>query len=81
MKDWNNVITLLYEKTLQQSMVDKNINQKEAEEFKKIYNLYLDKKKRSTQFKVESSFGDSKSKDFNSPEKIAKLNNCLAKIM
>ena len=44
LRDWINVITILYEKTLKQSMVDKKIDQKEAEELKKIYNHYLDKR-------------------------------------
>ena len=44
LRDWINVITLLYEKTLKQSMVDKKIDQKEAQELKKIYNHYLDKR-------------------------------------
>ena len=35
LRDWINVITLLYEKTLQQSMVDKKIDKKEASELKK----------------------------------------------
>ena len=33
---WLNVITLLYEKTLKQSMVDEKIDEKEAQELKKI---------------------------------------------
>ena len=32
LRDWINVITLLYEKTLKQSMIDKKIDEKEAEE-------------------------------------------------
>ena len=43
LKDWINVITLLYEKTLKTSMVDKKIDDKEAQELKKIYNHHLDK--------------------------------------
>ena len=38
LRDWVNVFTLLYEKTLKQSMVDKKIDEKEAQELKKIYN-------------------------------------------
>ena len=34
LRDWINVITLLYEKTLKESMVDKKIDQKEAEQLK-----------------------------------------------
>ena len=41
---WINVITLLYEKTLKESMIDKKIDQKEADQLKQIYNHYVDKK-------------------------------------
>ena len=66
LRDWINVITLLYEKTLKQSMVDKKIDPKEAEELRNIYNHYIDKRKeimKNTAFKVEDVFGDVKSKD------------------
>ena len=75
---------MLYEKTLKQSMVDKKIDEKEAQELKKIYNHYLDKRKeimKNTQFKVEDVFGDVISKDKFSQEQIIKRNNFLAKIM
>ena len=36
LRDWINVITLLYEKTLKQSMVDKKIYEKEADDLKKV---------------------------------------------
>ena len=65
-------------------MVDKKIDEKEAQELKKIYNHYLDKRKeimKNTQFKVEDVFGDVISKDNFSQEQITKLNNFLAKIM
>ena len=78
LRDWINVITLLYEKTLKQSMVDKKIDEREAEELKKIYNPYIDKRSeimKNTQFKVEDVFGDVISKDNFSQEKITKLNN------
>ena len=84
LKDWINVITLLYEKTLKQSMVDKKIDEKEAQELKKIYNHYLDKRSeilRNTSFKVEDKFGDVISKDSISSEQITKLNHFLAKIL
>ena len=83
LRDWINVITLLYEKTLKQSMVDKKIDEKEAQELKKIYNHYIDKRKeimKITQFKVEDVFGDVLSKDNFSQEQITKLNNFLAKV-
>ena len=84
LRDWINFITILYEKTLKQSMIDKKIDEKEAQELKKIYNHYLDKKKEimnSTEFKVEDIFGDVISKDTISNEQITKLNNFLARMM
>ena len=84
LRDWINFITILYEKTLKESMVDKKIDQKEAEQLKQIYNHYVDKRKEimdSTKFKVEDIFGDVISKDSISPEQVTKLNNFLAKIM
>ena len=84
LRDWINFITILYEKTLNQSMIDKKIDEKESLELKKIYNHYLDKRKEimdSTKFKVEEIFGDVISKDSISQEQITKLNNFLAKIM
>ena len=84
LRDWINFITILYEKTLSQSMTDKKIDEKEALELKKIYNHYFDKRKQfmdSTKFKVEDIFGDAISKDSISSEQITKLNNFLAKIM
>ena len=84
LRDWINFITILYEKTLNQSMIDKKIDEKEALELKKIYNHYVDKKTEimhSTKFKVEDIFGEIISKDTISPEQITKLNNFLAKMM
>ena len=84
LRDWINVITLLYEKALKQSMVDKKVDEKEAQEVKKIYNHYLDKRKeimKNTQFKVEDVFGCVIGKDTFSQEQITKLNNFLAKIL
>ena len=83
-KDWINVITLLYEKTLKESIIDKKIDQKEAEQLKQIYNHYIDKKSeimKNTTFKVEDVFNDIIHKDTISPDQIAKLNNFLAKMM
>ena len=82
--DWINVITLLYEKTLKESMIDKRINEKEADQLKQIYNHYIDKKSeimKNTSFKVEDIFSDVISKDTISAEQITKLNNFLAKMM
>ena len=84
LRDWINFITILYEKTLNQSMIDKKIDEKEAQDLKKIYNHYVDKRKEimySTKFKMEDIFVDVISKDSNSLEQIAKLNIFLAKIM
>ena len=84
LRDWINVITLLYEKTLKESMIDKKINQKEAEQLKQIYSHYVDKKSeimKSTSFKVEDVFNDIIHKDTISPEQITKLNNFLAKMV
>ena len=74
-RDWINVITLLYEKNLKTSMVDKIIDEKEAEELKEIYNHYIEKRKEimtNTQFKVEDVFGDVISKDNFSQEQLTK---------
>ena len=84
LRDWINVITLLYAKTLKQSMVDKKIVGKEALELKKVYNHYIDKRSeimKNTSFNVEDVFGDVISKNNFSQEQITKLNNFLAKIM
>ena len=84
LRDWINFNTILYEKTLNQSMINTKIDEKEAQEFKKIYNHYIDKRKEivdSTKFKVEDIFGVILSKDSISSEQITKLNNFLAKIM
>ena len=65
-------------------MVDKKIDEKEAQELKKIYNHYLDRRKKImkiTQFKVEDVFGDVISKDKFSQKQTTKLNNFLAKTM
>ena len=82
LRDWINFITIVYEKTLSQSMIDMKIDEKEALELKKIYNHYIDKRKEimdSTKFKVEDIFGDVISKDSISPEQITKLNNFFSK--
>ena len=66
LRNWINVITLLYEKTLKESMIDKKIDQKEAEQLKQIYNHYVDKKSeimKNTKFKFEDIFTDVINKD------------------
>ena len=78
LRDWINVITLLYEKTSKESMLDKKINQKEGEQLKRVYNHYIDKRKdimKNTQFKVEDVFGYVISKDIFSQEQKTKLKN------
>ena len=84
LRDWITIVTMLYEKTLKTSMVDKKIDQKEAGELKKIYNHNIDKTSeiiKNTSFKVEDIFCDVISKGFISPEQITKLNNFLAKLL
>ena len=84
LRDWINVITLLFEKTLTECLIDKKINGKESEQLKQIYNHYIDKKTeimKNTQFKVEDIFTDVNSKDTISTEQTTKLNNFLAKMM
>ena len=79
-----NVITLLYENTLKQSLIDKKFNEKKAEKLKKIYNQYIDKRKeimKNNSFKVEDAYGNVMSKDKFSQEQTTKLNNFPAKIM
>ena len=64
-------------------MIDKKIDQKEAEQLKQIYNHYVDKKSeimKNTSFKVEDVFNDIIHKDTISQEQIIKLNNFLAKM-
>ena len=81
LRDWINFITILYEKTLNQSMIDKKIDEKRALELKKIYKHYLDKRKEimnSIKFKVEDQFGDVLSKDTILIQQRTKLNNFLA---
>ena len=76
LRDWINVITILYEKTLKESMIDKVINQKEADQLKQICNHYVDKKSeimKNTSFKVEEIFNDVINKDTISQEQIIKL--------
>ena len=84
LRDWINVITLLYEKTLKESMIDKKIYRKEAEQLKQIYNHYVDKKSeimKNTSFRVEDVFNNIIHKDTISQEQITKLNNFLARMM
>ena len=61
---------------MEQSIVDKKIDEREANELKKIYNHYLDKRSEimeNTQLKVEDVLGDILNKESISLEQIAKL--------
>ena len=63
-------------------MIDRKIDEKETLELKKIYNHYLDKRKKimkNNSFK--DVFGDVISQDKFSQEQITKLNIFLPKIM
>ena len=65
-------------------MIDEKTEEKEAQDSKKFYNHYIDKRSeimKKKQFKVEDVFGDVLSKDNFSQDQITKLNNFLAKIM
>ena len=65
-------------------MVDKKIDQKEAEKLRQTCNHYFDKRKdimNSTKFKVEDIFGDLICKDSILPEQITKLNIFSAKVI
>ena len=65
-------------------MIDKKIDQKEAEELKQICNHYRDKTKefmKNTQFKVQDVFGNVISKDNFSQEQTKKLNKFSAKVI
>ena len=46
LRDWNNVITWLYEKTLKTSLVDKKIDEKETQELKRFIILIMIKEKK-----------------------------------
>ena len=43
LREWINVIALLYEKSQESFMIEEETDDKEAEELRKIYNIYLDK--------------------------------------
>ena len=65
-------------------MIDKKIDEKEAEQLEQIFDHYIDKRSeimRKTQFRVEDVFDDVISKDNFSQEQITKFDNFLAKIM
>ena len=78
LRDWIHIISLLYEKTLQQSMIDKTIDDEEVMNLKKFHNQFLDKRSeimKNNQFKVENIFGYTLVEESISPEQITKLSN------
>ena len=78
LRDLINVTTLLFEKTLKESMIVKKIAEKEGEKLRSVYNQYLNKQddfKKSTQFKVEEVSGNIIPKDTILLEQITKLNS------
>ena len=82
-RDWNNVVFLFHDNTLQQSMTEKQIDETKSGEMKKIYNHYLHKRKetmKKTSFRAEDVFDDVISKDSISSEQMSKPNNFLSKI-
>ena len=83
MTDCINVITLLCEKTLKTSVVDrKKTDEKETLDLKKVYNHYNVERKEimgNTSFKIEEVFGNVISKDNFSQEQITKINSFSAK--
>ena len=77
-RDWVNLITLLYEKSLIKSMIVKKFVDKKALEFKKFYTHHLDEREeimKNTQFKLAHIFVDIISKENFSPEQITELND------
>ena len=76
LRDWIVLLSLLYEKTLKESVIDEKHDVNEAEEIKKVYNHYLNKrteKMKNTQIKVEDVFGNVISKNSISPKLLTKL--------
>ena len=79
-----NVITLLYERILRQLMIGMKIDEKQAQELKKKYSFYLEKKifnMKITQFRVEDVFGVLSTKGTFSEQKIIRLKKFSAKMM
>ena len=84
LRDWTNLITILFEKAINQSLIYEKIDQKEADELKENHNHYLDKSNeimKSTEFRVEDNFDYVISKDSISPEQKIKLDKFFGKIM
>ena len=82
--DWINVITLLYEKTLEQSILYKKTVEKKAHELKAFYNENRDKRIENlkvSQFTVEAVFGYILGKSRKSPVQTTKIKFFSAKMM
>ena len=76
LRNWIDVFTNVYQKTINQFMIDEKIDEKEALGLKKFYNHYFDKRKditNSTEFRIEI-FVDVKSKGSFLPEQRTKPN-------
>ena len=74
--DWIIVITLPYEKTLKQPMVDERIDDNKVLELKKILIHCLDKRSdnmKNMQFRFEDIFGDILSEGSIPPQQITKI--------
>ena len=84
MRDWIIFNTILYEKTLKESMIDEKTDENGSLDLKKIYNHYLDKRKeimKNSHLKVEDRFGDVTNEDSILPKKSTKLNNFVSQII
>ena len=69
-------------KFLKKSMIVKKIEENEALELKKVYNRYLDKRKKiikNTQFEIQDIFSDTINNDNISQDQVTKPNNFLRK--
>ena len=76
LKDWINMITILYEKILNELMIDKRIDEKEGDELNKVYYHYLDKRKdimKSTEISYHEVFGDVLGQEVFTSKQITKL--------
>ena len=84
LREWINFISILYEKTLKEYMVDKNVDKREVLDMENFHNQYTDKRKKfsdTTKFEVEYIFSDVISQEFKSLEQVTKLNNFSVKIL
>ena len=73
----------IHQNTLSKSMIDKNIDEKECKELKKINKHYLSKRKyfmKSTEISYQEKIGGILGKDSHTTDQTIKLNNVLALI-